>query len=86
MSSTNKSEQSQVNVAARVEDDAEDAVVEDAEHPNVEAVSESAMLAEIQREEHHGVEGPANVNTDASEKDHVDAKAEEVPTPVGIEN
>jgi len=49
LSPTNKSEQSQVNVAARVEDDAEDAVVEDAEHPNVEAVSESAMLAELQR-------------------------------------
>lgn len=43
------------------------------------------MLTEIEREEHHGVEGPANINTNALEKDHVDAKAEEVPTPVRME-
>jgi hypothetical protein len=38
-----------------------------------------------EREEHHGVEGPVSMNANESEMDHVDAKAEEGPTTVGME-
>ena len=44
-----KSEQSQVNVVASVEDNVDDTVV-DVEHPNVEDEPESAILTEIERE------------------------------------
>ena len=51
LSPTNKSEQSQVNVAASGEGNIDDAVV-DVEHFNVEDEQESAILTEIEREEY----------------------------------
>jgi len=69
LNSVTESEQSQVNVAASVADNADGAVVEDVEHPNIEDESESALLTKIEREEYQ-------------EKENFDTKFEKEPSPV----
>ena len=68
-----------------MKDNADDEVDDNAEHLNFEDESESAILSEIEREEHQGVERPANMKNNASQEDHLDTPAKEGPPPVCVE-